>query len=104
MYSYYKVFAVPTTKELDPITGSHHFVPVMRSAKLLAQADLPLSLAKKHKPAPFLVRTYTVKNLPATIVFDGKKMSLRLSFKPNTYYTFVVAVFSNATVSFVAVM
>lgn len=93
------MFAVPTIKELDPVTGSHHFVPTVRSSRLLAQADSPPRLSERSESVPFLVGTYTVANLPATILFNGEKM--RYSFKPNTHYTFIVAVFSKAMVSFV---
>ncbi len=93
---------MPTVQAPDPVSGGHHFVPVMQSPQLLSQASPPHMVFEGTKPMSFLVGTYTVQNLPAIIVFNGQNM--RQSFKPNTYYTFVVAVFAKAMVSFVAFM
>ncbi len=94
--SHYKVFAVPVRKEIDPITSGHHFVPVVPSSKLLTQSVQPQSISKDSDPAPLLVGTYALKLLPRTIVFNGQDM--RISFVPNTHYSFVTAVFTQSMV------
>ena len=88
---------MPMKKEADPQSpAAHHFVLTVPTSKLLTQAVLPQLLTKESDPAPFLVGTYTFKELPRNIVFNGKEM--RLSFKPSTHYSFVTAVFTKSEV------
>lgn len=89
---------MPVTKDTSSTTVAtdRHFVPTVSTSKLLTVAILPQLLNHKSNPAPFLVGTYSYKDLPRTITFTGKEM--RSSFKTNTHYSFITAVFSKSEV------
>ncbi len=87
---------MPVRNEMDPITSGYHFVPVVPSSKLLAAQSAPHTLSKDSDPIPLLVGTFDFKLLPKTLVFNGQDM--RLSFRPNTHYSFVTVVFTKSMV------
>lgn len=94
--SHYKVFAVPVKKdEKEP--ESLPYSPTVPLDQLPSHAVSSHLVSEVSDPIPFIIGQYSAHTLPEKLTFDGTWM--RKAFKPETYYSIVVAAFTKTSVS-----
>ena len=95
--SHYKVFAVPVKKdEKEP--ESVPYSPTVPLDQLPSHAVSSHLVSEVSDPIPFIIGQYSAHTLPEKLTFDGTWM--RKAFKPETYYSIVVAAFTKTSVSY----
>ena len=99
--SHYKVFAVPVKKdEKEP--ESVPYSPTVPLDQLPSHAVSSHLVSEVSDPIPFIIGQYSAHTLPEKLTFDGTWM--RKAFKPETYYSIVVAAFTKTSVSICSVL
>ena len=96
LHSLYKVILVPVSKD-NVHLQSAPYQPVVPLTELMAHAVSKELAAQATKPVPFILGEYTANEFPHLVDFTIK--TVRKDFKPDTYYSVVVAAIANITVS-----
>ncbi|XP_065882905.1 uncharacterized protein [Dysidea avara] len=92
LISHYTLLAVPVHKDKSqPITEP--FSPLIPYNKLLNKAKSSQVATHTRKSVAFVIDTYSEKQLPSKLILENTT-GLLSAFKPNQYYSLVLAVFT----------